>query len=326
MGRTIVGILVGGNSIEREVSFKSAEKILNNIDIDKYETRVFELPKDEKDISWVKELVNNPPDVVLSALHGGKGENGSVQGLLHCMNIPYVGSKVLGSALCMDKYISKQIMRNNHIPVVDELFYRRGDNIEDIYEEIGEMGYPMIVKPNRGGSSIGIKVVNNIDELYLAVNEIVERYDDDVLIEKYISAREITCGVLESAEGLKVMAVLDINSKGEIYDYISKYEDEEIYSRFSNLPEYMQTMIKEIAKKAFVALKCSGYGCVDMLVSEEQVYVIEINTLPGLTEHSLIPKAVERVGISFKEFLSELIENERKKSGYAVNKKVNFKL
>ena len=311
MSKTVVGILAGGNSVEREVSFKSAEKILNNIDTKKYETRVFELPKDKKDISWVKDLVNNPPDIVLSALHGGNGENGSVQGLLHCMNIPYVGSKVLGSALCMDKYIAKQIMRNNHVPVIDEVYYRRGDRIEDMYEEIGELGYPLIVKPNRGGSSIGIQVVNDKNELSKAVDEIVKKYEDDVLIEKYIKAKEVTCGVLQNADGLKVMSVLDINSKGEIYDYSSKYEDEEVYSQFSSLPEYMQTMIKEIAKKAFTSLKCSGYGCVDMLVSEEQVYVIEINTLPGLTEHSLIPKAVERVGMSFGELLDELIENER---------------
>lgn len=306
MAKKVIGILMGGSSVEREVSFKSAENILDSIDKNKYDVVEIELPSDKSDIGWTEKLKR--VDLVLSALHGGIGENGSVQGLLHCMNIPYVGSKVTSSALCMDKHISKQIMSYNHIPVVDDIYFKRGEDITQYYDEVGKLGFPLIVKPNRGGSSIGIEVVEDINSLTSAIKNIIDKYDDDVLIEKYIKAKEATCCVLQTKEGLKVMAVLDINKKGDFYDYNAKYVDDRNSADFSELPKYMQTMVMEIAKKVFEVLMCRGYVCVDMLIKEEQIYVIEVNTLPGLTKHSLIPRAVESMGISFGEFLEMLVE------------------
>jgi len=308
MSKTKVVVLVGGSSMERTVSFHSADNILNNIDKNKYDIKVVEVPKD-KNNNWVTKIIEINPAVVFSALHGGRGENGTVQGLLKCLNIPFVGSSVFSSALCMDKNISKTVMKSNHIPVIDGVFIPKNDKIIQYQEKINELGYPVIVKPNRGGSSIGINIAENYEQVIKAINK-VNKFNDDIIIEKFIVGKEINCSVLQTKNGLKVLSVLDITTNNKFYDYKAKYIDKMTKIDLSNLPEYMKTMIEEIAKKVFNLLKCKGYACIDMIIREEQIYVIEVNTLPGLTVHSLIPKAVSRLGISFSQFIDELIEFE----------------
>ena len=313
MKKLKIVVLKGGASVEREVSFRSAENIMKNLDKNKYDTVEIEVPKDKNNTVWVKELMEEAPDLVLSALHGGRGENGAVQGLLQCLGIPYAGSKVLSCAICMNKQMTKDIMTQEHIPVPDGEFIPLGDD-PDMYEQrLDLLEYPLIAKPNRGGSSIGISVVNDFEELKSAVSHIRSCYSDDVVVEKYIDAKEVTCAVMQTEKGLKVMSVLDINKSKGIYDYDSKYLSKESAVSFTTLPVYMRTMIEEIAVKAFLALKCTGYGCVDMLVKDEQIYVIEVNTLPGMTDHSLIPQAVSEMGLTLGEFLDKLIELETKK-------------
>lgn len=302
-------ILVGGGSCEREVSFRSKENILKAIDENKYDINVIEVPKN-KDKAWIRELMDISPDIVLSALHGGEGENGAVQGLLECLDIKYLGSDVLSSALCMDKFVSKAIMKANYIPVAEDVLIKEKEEALKYKEDIREIGFPVVVKPNRGGSSLGISIVNSFDELEEGVKA-ARKIDTEILVEKYIEGREITCGVIETENGLEVLSVLDITTENRsFYDYSAKYEDEKTKIGFSTLPEFQQTMIKEIAKKAFSVLKCKGYGIVDMIVKEEQVYVIELNTLPGLTQHSLIPKTAEVSGLGFAGFLDRLIKFE----------------
>ena len=308
MGKIKLGILAGGSSVEREVSLKSCDNLLNNLNKDKYDIHIYSLPKDD-DRKWLNDLVNDRPDVVVSALHGGLGENGSMQGLLHCMGIPYIGSKVLSSALCMDKKEAKTVLSANHIQTAADIYIKRGESIALFVDNIRQIGFPLVVKPNRGGSSIGIEIVNDLAELDSAVNNIVEKYDDDVIAEKLIKGREITCCVFEENNKPQVMAVLEVNKQGEIFDYADKYE-RGVSSALSSMPRFMQDMVKSIAEKTFSLLKCRGYACVDMIVMEEQIYVIEVNTLPGLTANSLIPKACKDYGIGFGEFLDRLIERE----------------
>lgn len=308
MSKIKLGILAGGSSVERQISFKSCENLFNNLDKNKYDIHIYTLPLDN-DREWLNELINDKPDVVISALHGGTGENGSMQGLLRCLNIPYLGSKVLSSALCMDKKEAKTILEANHIQVPKDIYIKRGESIALFADDIRQLGFPIIVKPNRGGSSIGIEIVNNLAELDGAVNNIVAKYDDDVIAEKFVKGREITCCVFEEEGNPQVMAVLEVNKKGEIFDFEDKYE-RGVSSALTNMPQFMQDMVKTIAQKTFNLLKCKDYACVDMIVIEEQIYVIEVNTLPGLTENSLIPKACEGYGMSFGEFLDRLIERE----------------
>lgn len=304
--KTKVCILFGGNSIEREISILSKEQLVENLDPYKYDVVQIELPV-QKNSDWVKKLMYEKPDIVLSALHGGIGENGSVQGLLECLNIPYVGSKVMSSAISMNKNMSKIIMRANYIPVVDDVFISKNDDIIKYTEKIKKLGFPLIVKPNNGGSSIGVSIVNNYDELLLAIT-LVKDLKDDILVEKYIYGREATCGVLETDMGLEVLSVLDIDIQGsdKFYNFDAKYFNKNTKVGFSKLPAYLQTMIREIARKVFTILECEGYAVVDMIIFEDEIYVIEINTLPGLTNKSIIPKVACKKS-SFEDFLDRLI-------------------
>ncbi len=307
MSKIKLAVLAGGSSIEREVSFKSAENILQNLNAEKYDVYEIDLPFDKRDTKWVTELMELRPDFVLSALHGGRGENGAVQGLLQCLDIPYAGSGVLSCALCMNKQAAKKFMKDEHIPVTDDIYIPRDADISAFEQKLDKMEYPIIVKPNRGGSSIGIEVTNDFESLKKAVRNIRSRYNDDVLAEKYIDGKEVTCAVVQTDEGLKIMSVLDINKSKGIYDYDAKYLSAENAVSFTTLPDYMKKMIEDIAIKAFNTLHCKGYGCVDMLIKDEQVYVIEINTLPGMTDHSLIPAAAAQMGMSLGDFLDMLI-------------------
>lgn len=312
MSKIKIALLSGGNSTEREVSFKTSDEMYKNLDKNKYNVEIIDIPIKYSN-EWIIKLIQSKADIVISALHGGDGEDGTVQGLLKCLNIPYIGTKVLGSALGMDKNLSKQIMRFNHIPVANDVFIKFNNDIRIYEDEINKLGYPLVVKPNNGGSSLGITIVNNREELLNAIN-LVKQLKDDILIEKYIQGREVSCGLVENENGIEVLTVLDITSTGNFYDYKAKYEDEDTKIVFSTLPKFLQDMIQEISKKVFIILKCSGYARVDMIVYEEQIIVLEINTLPGMTSHSLIPKAIQAKGISYSDFLDSLITFELNKA------------
>lgn len=286
-----MAVLKGGSSAEREVSLMTAKKIMASIDTNKYDVYEIEAEADGG-CGWAEELINSRPDFVLIALHGGIGEDGSVQGFLECLGVPYGGSGVLASAACMDKYISKTIMKSNSIPVADDIFLPKDADYRIKLDAMAGMGFPLVVKPNKGGSGIGISYADNIEELSRAI-EGAAAHGGDVLVEKFIDGREVTCGVVEKNGRLEVMPILDIDMKEGRYDYKARYEDDRSDIGFSCLPDFMQVMIREIAKKTYRALNCSGYARVDMIVSQEQIYVLEINTLPGLTERSLIPRALE---------------------------------
>lgn len=310
MNKLSVTILAGGSSVEREVSLKSARNLMENLSEEKYHVTITELPANKRDTAWVKDIIQNKPHIVFSALHGGNGENGSVQGLLHCLDIPYIGSRVLSSAICMNKQITKALLKANHIQVPDHIFIQRDTDFSLYEEQIKMLGFPLIIKPNRGGSSIGIAVVNNIDEAKSAVDKIVKEYYDDILAEKYLEGRETSIFVIQAPDSLSVTPVLDITKAGKYFDYNDKYNSLKPLTSESSLPEFMQGMIADMAKKAFKVLNCSGYCCVDMIVKDEQVYIIEVNTLPGLTKNSLLPQAVKALGINFSDFLDKMIEFE----------------
>lgn len=299
-------ILAGGSSPERAVSFQSAEEILKNISKEKYDVFKIEVP-DTQDNLWIIELMKIQPDIVFNVLHGGQGENGSVQGLLECLGVKYVGSKVFSSSLCMNKAASKEILRYNNIPVPEDILVMHKVDYELLKDKFVEMNYPLIVKPNCGGSSIDICVAENYEELKIGI-ENIHFSNDDALVEKYILGREITCCVIQINGKLDVFAVLDIVTKNKFYDYTAKYENSDSADiGFTKLPKFLQTMIKEIAKKTFSSLNCEGFGIVDMIVLNEQVYVLEVNTLPGLTKNSIINRAVKFKGMQFSMFLDSII-------------------
>lgn len=303
-----IALLMGGDSTEREVSFMSATCMQNALDSAKYDLIPITIEPDDRR-SWIRRLMDVNPDMVLSALHGGLGENGAVQGLLECMGIPYVGSKILSSALCMNKTISKYILRTHHIPVVDDLLLPYGTPLSDHIEKIHRLGLPLVVKPNQGGSSVGVYIVRDWDAFEKAVAE-ASVYGDDLLVEQFITGREITCGILETATGLVTLPVVDIIASDGFYDYEAKYVSDSTQLVSTGLPDMIRDMVYEIAKRTFTALHCGGYARVDMIVRDEQIYVLEANTLPGMTSHSLFPKAASLADMSYSQLLDALIHFE----------------
>lgn len=303
-----VVILYGGASTEREVSFATCDSIYKNLSKEKFNVTKIELPKDKSN-NWALEVINQKPDIVISALHGGNGENGSVQGFLNCLNIPYVGTGVLGSAVGMDKYITKKILKASGINVADAIFVKCNEEIEEYKNEIMDLGFPIVVKPNSGGSSIGVKIVDNFDKLKEAVLE-VYKLKEDATVEKFIKGSEVTCGVIEKGEKLQALDVLDIKPKNGFYDYFAKYEDDDTKIDISTLSESVIKKVQDISIKTFKSLNAKDYARVDLIVdSKGDVYVLEINTLPGMTSHSLIPKSLKAKNIPYDKFLEDLIEN-----------------
>ncbi len=301
--KTNLLILKGGISLERDISLKSFENVIENINKEKY--KIFDI--DVKDIeTLIKDIKKFKPNIVLNLIHGGIGEDGTLQAILSMLDIKYVGSKALSSCICIDKNLSKTILRANNIPVIDYVYIKKDENPYLYKNDIEELIYPVIVKPNKGGSSIGIKVAKNIQEVFNAIEDI-KKIKDDILIEKFICGKEATCSVVQNKNGLYTLPILDINIEDDIFDYSSKYKkDTNIV--FSNLPDFLKTMVKEIAKKAFDVLKCEGYANIDFIIKDDDVYVLEINTIPGFTKKSLLPKGLDVSNKNIQDFLDEIID------------------
>lgn len=304
-----VGIIYGGRSSEVDISLSTSREIIKNLNKDKYNIIEIFIPY-ELDNKWVLDLINNKLDIVIIALHGGIGENGSIQGLLECLNISYIGSGVLGSAIGMNKYITKQLLKNANIKVANSLFIKNKDKLNDI--DLSNLNYPLVVKPNEDGSSVGIKIVNNFEELIEGINKI-RKLGQDILIEEYIKGNEVSCGVIETINGIEALEVLDIKTNSTFYDYDAKYKDNNTYIDVSSLDKDIVDKIKKTARRVFITLNSKDYARVDMIVNDNGIYVLEINTLPGMTSHSLIPKELNIKKISYSEFLDNLIESKLSK-------------
>lgn len=292
-----IGVIMGGVSSEREISLKTGEAICSNLDKNKYEVYPIVIDKKEDLINKVAGM-----DFVLIALHGKFGEDGTVQGILETLNIPYSGCGVLSSALCMDKDMTKRIARAEGINTADWFMVKSAEDID--YVVIEKMGYPVVVKPNSGGSSVATNVIKRKEDIEEAVIEAL-KYDKEVMIEAYIKGDEITCCML----GERMLPVLAIKPRASFFDYTSKYADGGADEFIVELEEELHKKVEAMAVKCYRALKCSVYSRVDMIVRDGEPYVLEINTLPGFTKNSLFPKSARGVGISFGELLDIIVEN-----------------
>lgn len=322
-------IIFGTASTEHDVSCHSAEAVLREIDDKKYDVHSIYISKENEwyffndnlsqiDIkTWLKSHQQNKIenicetlkqyDVVFPVLHGLYGENGCLQGLLELLHIPYVGCNVQSSAICFDKVWTKELLKNYNIPVVP--YYVIYDNSFSIKEIEQKLNYPMIIKPSRGGSSIGIQVAKNKKELIKAIQN-AKKYDYKILIEKFIKARELECAVLEE-KNISTSTIGEIFSANSFYDYEAKYENNQTYTVIDcDLSQDVKNKIKNYAKKAFQLLECSGLSRIDFFYNEtnNQIYFNEINTLPGFTEISMYPKLIMATGISYQKLISKLID------------------
>lgn len=340
-----VAVLMGGISSERDISLSTGRQILQSLDSDKYDAIGVDaalLPGSnraiskgsETEIAAVAEVRNSltgsnalasvdaiasptsnlRPDVVFIALHGKFGEDGTVQGMLDLLGIPYTGSGVLASALCMDKSMTKKVLAADGIPVpesVDFTVMKGRWDTESVAEAVAEVGYPVIVKPSRQGSTIGMTKVNAPAGLNDAIRD-AAAYDEQIIVERFITGTELTVGVLGNDEPV-ALPVIEIVPKGGFYDYEAKYApggSEHIIP--ARITDVQTREAQEIALKSFRSLGCSGMARIDIMLGADGMFVLEVNTIPGMTPTSLLPEAAKAVGIGFSRLLDMLI-------GYALD-------
>ncbi|SHJ85613.1 D-alanine-D-alanine ligase [Clostridium cavendishii DSM 21758] len=295
-----IGVLMGGISSERDISLLSGKTIVENIDRQKYDVVEIVIDKKEDIIEKVKGI-----DFALLALHGKFGEDGTVQSVLQTLNIPYSGCGPLSSALCMDKDMTKKILLANNIRTARWLNVCSISEID--YNRLDEIGYPVFVKPTSGGSSVATTFVSKKEDIEAAVLEAL-KWDTEVMIEEYIKGDEITCPVFEN----KMFPVIAIKPKAEFFDFASKYEEGGSAEFIVELEENLHKEVEAMALATYKALKCSVYARVDMIVKAGVPYILEVNTLPGMTKNSLIPKSAAGLNINYSQLLDLIIETSLK--------------
>ncbi len=304
MQKMTLALIYGGVSSEREVSLNSGQQVYEALDKAKYEIIHYDPKTDLPRL--VADAANI--DAALIILHGPYGEDGTVQGLLELLNIPYQGAGVLGSALAMNKLASKRMYQQTGIPIPPYQTIRCRET-PDADHCIRKLGLPLVVKPVEGGSSVGMSIVRSETELEDAVSKAFE-YDDVVLIETYIDGVEITCGVIgnDDPEALPLIEIIP-NEKYEFFDYEAKYTagaTQEICP--ARIDTDLTAMAKAYGIKAHQALFCQGYSRTDMIIKDRNIYVIETNTIPGMTATSLYPQSAAEAGIPFGELMDKLIQ------------------
>ncbi len=305
-----VAVLYGGRSGEHEVSVRSARSILDGLDPAKYEKIEYFIDKDGK---WSPRPILPEPgaqpdiDVVFPVLHGTFGEDGTVQGLLELADLPYVGAGVLGSAVSMDKDMTKRVCVERGLPVVEYVVVLRAD--QNLTEACRRLPFPMFVKPANMGSSVGISKAKDLAELKAAV-ELAARYDHKVIIERAIIGRELECSVLGNAAPTASLPCEILPSR-DFYDYEDKYLLDLARMQLpADLPPEKTEELRRIAVECYRAVECEGRARVDFLLENAtgQLFINEINTIPGFTSISMYPKMWEHSGIPFSTLLDQLIE------------------
>ena len=326
-----IGIIYGGISTEHDISIMSAKSVISNLNKEKYKIKElyinkygkwFEIIDGKKEEIYNLIWVLKDLDIAFPVLHGIGGEDGTIQGMLEILGIPYVGCGVFASSVGMDKIYTKILFEKAEIPQTPYVYVK---NIKDNYVIINEkfdeeefeikkitdkIKFPMFVKPSNSGSSVGVKKSTNIEELKLAI-ENAGHYDNKILIEQGIDGKEVECAVLDVGEPI-ASTVGEIQSAEEFYSYDAKYNNSESKTIIPAKIEKKQIEeIKRLAIKAFKIIDGRHLSRVDFFIEKEtnKIYINEINTMPGFTQISMCPKLFEAVGIKYSELLDKLIEN-----------------
>lgn len=305
-----VAVLLGGWSAEREVSLKTGEAIYNAL------LRLgHEASKIDVDREIYRRLLEEQPDAAFIALHGRYGEDGTMQGLLELLEIPYPGSGVLASALAIDKVMTKKVFREENIPVAPDLVVEKKDaqSAAMVADEAeSRLGLPVIVKPSREGSTIGVTIIDKKDKMPEAL-KLALSYDDTVLIEKFILGKLLTVALIGREP--QALPIIEIRAKKGFYDYEAKYTAGMTdYICPAEISADLTRDIQKIAVRAHQVLGCEDVSRVDLMLGDDgEVYVLEVNTIPGMTETSLVPKAAAQTGINFENLIKIILEGARLK-------------
>ena len=295
-----VAVMFGGESAERAVSLRSGEAVLNALL--RQGVNAYGFDPAERQLT---ELVDEKTDRVLIMLHGRGGEDGAMQGALQHLKIPYTGSGVLGSALAMDKIHTKQIWQTLGLSTAKYQIADKSDfEAGSCAAIMMELGNEVMVKPAREGSSIGMARVTSAKQLETAVQDAF-KYDNQVLLEQYIDGPEFTVSVLQG----RALPSIRMSTPHNFYDYAAKYQDDTtVYHCPSGLSDDREAELAALSLRAFNALSCSGWGRIDVMqAADGTFYLLEANTVPGMTEKSLVPKAAKVAGLSFDELTLEIL-------------------
>jgi D-alanine-D-alanine ligase len=301
-----VAVLRGGRSAEREVSLRSGAQVEKAL-----AARNHDVTGVDVDLNTWDVLRDGGFDCVFNALHGRHGEDGTVQGMLELLGLPYTGSGVLASALCMDKARANAMMAaaGLYIPGYEEVEIKEGVAVDLVQRLVVAYGLPLVVKPVREGSTIGLTIAQNADDVASGL-VLAARYDRRVLVQKFVTGTEITVGVLATPE-IQVLPTLEIVSDNPVYDYDAKYTEGKSHHIIpARIQESAQREASEAARRAFVELGCAGMARVDIIVGPRgNPWLLEVNTVPGLTEVSLLPDAARAAGIEFDELCQRLVDH-----------------
>jgi D-alanine-D-alanine ligase len=304
-----VGVLYGGRSSEREVSIMSGSGVLKALQDKGIDAHAFD-PAERS----LADLADQKFDRVFIALHGRYGEDGSLQGALEQLGIPYTGSGVMACAVAMDKITTKKIWLQHGLPTPN---YAVLEADTDLAQVSAKLGLPLIVKPPHEGSTIGITKVNQAGELQAAY-ELAAGFDEEVLAEEFVTGRELTITVLGRGKQARALPIVEIVAPQGNYDYQNKYfTDDTQYFCPAQIDEATVADISRIAVDAFNAIGCEGWGRVDVLLraSDNKPFLLEANTSPGMTSHSLVPMAARAVGMSYEDLCVEILRTARLKIG-----------
>lgn len=297
---------MGGRSGERDVSLRSGKRVFDSL-----QKQGFNIISMDLDDDLISKLKQEQVDIVYNILHGRFGEDGTVQGLLEMANIPYTGSKVLASALAMNKLAAKRVFDAVGIPTPR---YVEVDTMSNIKKETERMRrilpFPFMLKPTSEGSSLGVSLIKEQDDFEGILKKAVDDFKD-VFIEEYIKGQEITVGIVGKNHDLMALPILELVPKNEFYDYEAKYtKGMTEFILPARLSQPMTKKAQEIALMAHKALGCYGVSRVDMIVGQDRVtYVHEVNTIPGMTEQSDLPAEAAHAGISFDELVVKILES-----------------
>ena len=302
-----IAVLMGGISPERKISLQSGKAVSNALE--KADNHVIKIVVND---DLVSELDNYKIDVAFVALHGRFGEDGGIQEVLESKDIPYTGSGVSASRLTMDKVKSKDIFKKNNIPTPDYSAVSTTQSMSEIVKSVKKLKLPVVTKPVSNGSSIGISIIREYDELPDGIKH-TGPHGTEVLIEKYIEGRELTVSILED----KALPVIEIKTATGFYDYDAKYKSKNTQyiilesaeeSSECTLSHAVYDRVQELAIRAHNSLGCCTFSRVDMILGNDgEIYILEVNTIPGFTERSLLPKAAAAANISFTELCSIIV-------------------
>lgn len=300
MSKISVGVIMGGKSPEHEISLLTGKGVVENLDKNKYQATPIVLPKD----TFPKKLEPNH-DIFFIAMHGPFGEDGTIQGMLDLIGARYTGSGVLASAIGMNKDIFKKIISYHNIPQPQSSILNKDENLS--IKTINQFGPPWVIKPANQGSSVGVSIVKSKKEINKAIDKALN-YSQRIIIEEFIKGIEVSCGIIGN-KNPQALPLIEIRPKNSFFDYQSKYTPgvcEEIVP--AEINDRIKNKVQKAALKVYQAINCQDFGRVDIIIRDNQPYVLEINTIPGLTPTSLLPQEAAAVNINYSQLVNKIVE------------------